>query len=203
MPGIFSPPHGLTIPTCTTARSSRTCRDACRYRLLAVSFEVGGGESVPGIPGACASPSFTYLPRGPWDSLLYTARNTVEWFAECHIMNIIFTIFSDFWQNNVQLWNRERTKKIPSFGLLMLYGIIESQQTFKKWHQLPICWSPNGDKTLAGAVATKSRPPFIRKRHIAVLLFAYIKLRVDCDLSASNVIKNMLYYTSCLFCWPH
>ena len=137
MPGTLSPPHGLAIPTCTTARLSRTCRDACRYRLLAVSFEVGGGESVPGIPGACASPSFTYLPRGPWDSLLYTARNTVEWFAECHIINIIFTIFSDFWQNNAQLWNRERTKKIPSFGPLMFYGIIESQQTFKKWHRYP------------------------------------------------------------------
>ena len=31
------------IPTCITARASRTCRDACRDRQLAVSFEIGGG----------------------------------------------------------------------------------------------------------------------------------------------------------------
>ena len=32
------------IPTCITARASRTCRDACRDRQLSVSFEIGGGE---------------------------------------------------------------------------------------------------------------------------------------------------------------
>ena len=26
----------------------------------------GGGENVPGIPGACATCNFTYLARGPW-----------------------------------------------------------------------------------------------------------------------------------------
>ena len=31
------------IPTCITARASRTCRDACRDRQLSVSFEIGGG----------------------------------------------------------------------------------------------------------------------------------------------------------------
>ena len=39
----------------------RTCRDACRDRWLAVSFEVGGGKNVPGIPGACAIRNFTHL----------------------------------------------------------------------------------------------------------------------------------------------
>ena len=60
-------PHhrGLAIPTCITARASRTCRDACWYRYLAVSFEVGGGENVPGIPGACATRKFADLVRGP------------------------------------------------------------------------------------------------------------------------------------------
>ena len=46
--------------------SRHTCRDACRDRWLAVSFGVGGGENVPGIPGACATRNFTYLVRGPW-----------------------------------------------------------------------------------------------------------------------------------------
>ena len=57
--------RGLAIPTCITARASRTCRDACRGRWLAVSFEVGGGGNVLGIPGACATRNFTYLLRGP------------------------------------------------------------------------------------------------------------------------------------------
>ena len=29
----------------------------------------GGGENVPGIPGACATRYFTYLVRGPWSIL--------------------------------------------------------------------------------------------------------------------------------------
>ena len=41
----------LAIPTYITARW-RTCHDECRGRYLAVSFEVGVGENVPGIPGA-------------------------------------------------------------------------------------------------------------------------------------------------------
>ena len=33
--------------------------------LTSVSFEVGCGENVPGIPGECTTPNFTYLARGP------------------------------------------------------------------------------------------------------------------------------------------
>ena len=58
--------RGLAIPTCITARASRTCRDACQDRLLRVPFEVSGGENFPGIPGACAIRNSTYLARGPW-----------------------------------------------------------------------------------------------------------------------------------------
>ena len=36
--------QGETVPTCITARASRTSRDACRDRKLMVSFEVGGGR---------------------------------------------------------------------------------------------------------------------------------------------------------------
>ena len=30
------------------------------------SLTYGGGENVPGIPGACVTRNFTYLVRGPW-----------------------------------------------------------------------------------------------------------------------------------------
>ena len=65
IPGTFPRHRELAIPTCITARAWRTCRDVCRDRKLAVSFEVGGGENVPGLPGACAIRNFTYLVRGP------------------------------------------------------------------------------------------------------------------------------------------
>ena len=72
--------RGLAIPTCLTARASRMCRDACRYRKLVVSFEVGGGENLPGLPGACTTRNFTHLVRGPWkvshgSSLPYVTGN--------------------------------------------------------------------------------------------------------------------------------
>ena len=72
MPGTFSPPHGLSIPACITARASCTCRDACWDRLLAVSFEVGGEENVP---RACATRDLTYLERGPWYNKMFLAYN--------------------------------------------------------------------------------------------------------------------------------
>ena len=59
----------LAVPTCITARAWRTCHCACRDRLLAVSFEVGGGENVPAIPGACATRNFAHLVRGPWKNI--------------------------------------------------------------------------------------------------------------------------------------
>ena len=68
MPGTFSRHRGLAIPTCITALAWRLCRDACRDRYLAVSFEVGGGEDVPDIPCACAIRTFAYLARGPCGS---------------------------------------------------------------------------------------------------------------------------------------
>ena len=70
---VFPHHRGLAIPTCIAARAWRTCRDACRDRYLAVSVEVGGGENVPGIPGACATRNFTYLVIGPWDVFLVHA----------------------------------------------------------------------------------------------------------------------------------
>ena len=58
--------RGLAIPTCITARAWLTCCVACRDRKLAVSFDVGGWENIPDIPGACPTRNFAYLVRGPW-----------------------------------------------------------------------------------------------------------------------------------------
>ena len=57
--------RGLSTPTCIMARAWCTCHDACRDRQLAVSFEVGGGENLTGIPSACATSNIAYKVRGP------------------------------------------------------------------------------------------------------------------------------------------
>ena len=63
MPETFSPPrwvgdpdmhHGTYVPRCTPGS------------LTNVSFEVDGGENVPGILGARATCNFAYLARGQW-----------------------------------------------------------------------------------------------------------------------------------------
>ena len=69
--GHFPRHCGLAIPTCITARASRMCRVACRDRWLVVCFEVGGGENIPGISGACITRNFEYLVTGPWYGKAY------------------------------------------------------------------------------------------------------------------------------------
>ena len=68
--------RGWAIPTCIMARAWHTCRDAYRNRYPAVFFDVGSGESVPDIPGACATPSFAYLVRGPLQESTMTQVTT-------------------------------------------------------------------------------------------------------------------------------
>ena len=45
-----------------------TCRHAPRHVPCCMSGSLtrGGGENIPGIPGACATRNLTYLARGPW-----------------------------------------------------------------------------------------------------------------------------------------
>ena len=40
------------------------------------SLTRGGVENVPGIPGACATPNFTYLARGPWWLQMYWCQES-------------------------------------------------------------------------------------------------------------------------------
>ena len=65
MPGAFSPPSWVS----DTDMHHGTCVThvpwCMRDRQLAVSSEVGSGENVPGIPGACVASNCTYLVRGP------------------------------------------------------------------------------------------------------------------------------------------
>ena len=66
MPGTFSPLPLVNDPNMHHDRCITHVPRCIRDSYLAVSFEVVGGENVPGIPGACATRNFTYLVRGPW-----------------------------------------------------------------------------------------------------------------------------------------
>ena len=57
MPGTFSPPPTNETAIYRSRHASRHVRDT---RAV-----MHGGENAPGIPGACATRSFTYLTRGP------------------------------------------------------------------------------------------------------------------------------------------
>ena len=65
-------------------------------RQLAVSFEVGGGENVPDIPGACATRNFTYLVRGPWNGWCWTLGV---------ILDIIVFTYNSYSESNCMLFN--------------------------------------------------------------------------------------------------
>ena len=58
------------------------------------SLTRGGRENVPGILGACATHNFTYLVRGPWQSLYWMVTMTKRW-LEFEIICHIFLIRSN------------------------------------------------------------------------------------------------------------
>ena len=72
MPGTFSPAADfkenrlLAIPACITARAWRTCRDACRDRLHAVT-----GKTFPAFP-AHAHPQFYVSGKRPMEQCAKT-----------------------------------------------------------------------------------------------------------------------------------
>ena len=83
VPAMFFTPPRVTILTCITACAWRTCKDACRDRQLMVSFEVGGGENVPGILGVCATRNITYQVRGPKYRWVTVEFATAKYFQQC------------------------------------------------------------------------------------------------------------------------
>ena len=90
--GYFPRHRGLAIPIFITARAWCTCRDA----KLPVSFEVDGGENIPGIPGACATCNFTYLVRGPTDMkqpLSTLCSNMYSIINHCRLRLVLLVVY--------------------------------------------------------------------------------------------------------------
>ena len=66
MPGTFSSPTRVSDPDMHHGTCATHVPWCMPGSLTNGFFEVGGGENVPGIPGACAICNFTYLTRDPW-----------------------------------------------------------------------------------------------------------------------------------------
>ena len=81
MPGPFSqPPTSMETASQRSRHASRHVRHARAVMThvpwcMSESLTRGGGENIPGIPGACASRNCRYLERGPWCANCGQAHN--------------------------------------------------------------------------------------------------------------------------------
>ena len=113
MQGTFSPAPRVSYPDMHHGTCGRTCRDACRDRLLAVSFEVGSGENVPGALDAWVNRNFTYLIRSPCKAISAMCR--IQWNAARCMGDDLFSADVEEcdrrltegyqYQAQLQLWN--------------------------------------------------------------------------------------------------
>ena len=94
------------------------------------SLNRGGGENVPGIPGACATRNFTYLARGPWWHQIYVQSCfTVTW-----------GILGFPWYQQVNMWKKNYCDVIMGaiasqiISLASVYSIVYSEANQRK-HQ--------------------------------------------------------------------
>ena len=86
---------------------------------MVVFFVVGGGESVPGIPGACATRNFAYLVKGPFrrHKKLNTSYDT-NVFSQKLITKWVFTEWgndlSPAWRQTIT-WTKIEVLSIKTF----------------------------------------------------------------------------------------
>ena len=114
------------IPKCIMARTWHTCRDACRDRWLADSFEAVGEENVPGVPGACTTHNFTYPLRDPRASLLVCCKKNSLVTGGCPHKRPVMYNYDIFF--NVNLNQLYKTITLPMFS----DAIVSPQQM--KWY---------------------------------------------------------------------
>ena len=75
MPGTFFPTYGLQSKPLVSDPDMH--QGTCMMHVpwcMSGSLTRGGGEIVPGIPGACATRYFTYLARGPLGAIYWMSR---------------------------------------------------------------------------------------------------------------------------------
>ena len=136
MPGTFPRHHGLTIPTCITARASRTCRDACRYRYPAVSFKSVAGKTFPAF-AAHAQPAIL---RIWWETHCQVLRMRTPTMSARFHRNSSYMVYNCRWVR--QWWS----KCEPSFAQTVSCISLCGQMTTRPIMQLNKCYKAS--KTL-------------------------------------------------------
>ena len=96
---------------CDPARHHGTCVMQVPW-YMSGSLTRGGGENVPGIPGACANRNFTYLVRCPWN------YNTIVWYTTSFLFNVAIVVVFPY-------HNMGRERRWPHWMKKSLYIGIE------------------------------------------------------------------------------
>ena len=94
-------PHhcGLAIPICVT--HVPWCMPGS---LTSGFFEVGGGENVPGIPGACSSHNFAYLAKGQCMWFIFCTTNVLVWNLSSIVYGVMKFLRGFFWKSADDRW---------------------------------------------------------------------------------------------------
>ena len=98
---VFSATAGKQkkMPTCITACAWRTCRDACRDRYLAVSFEFGGGGKRSRHSRHMRNPQFCVSGKRPITQHVLSIKWLSEFICSHLQYNIRCSLSDEIWQH--------------------------------------------------------------------------------------------------------
>ena len=105
-------------------------------RCMSGSLTCGGGENVPGLPGACATHNFTYLARGPLFEAMVTRGRTI-WILDLPMDCGGFTgresieILASAMATILSIFNKYSAIKHAQFELLFV--VYANLKVFKNW----------------------------------------------------------------------
>ena len=101
------------------------------------SLTSGGGENVPGIPGACATFNFTYLARGPWTDVCFGELSHYRFHNASVDMRQLDFIHNNFWfviNKNLH----EKSMRILSMFRCFQWSFRTDQMIAALWHSCVI-----------------------------------------------------------------
>ena len=157
MPGTFSPPPRVSDPdmhhgTCVT--HVPWCMSGS---LTSVFLWIGGGENVPGIPGACATRNIAYLVRGPWDSGNYNVYHFSQHYGSRCIMGHLLVM----WKGQYYLY--------PLVGLDIKQVLIIDEMPNPKRHVDGLVQERSNSSALAMELSLSCTNPSMLSRLIMVI----------------------------------
>ena len=112
------------------------------------SLTSGGGENLPGIPGACATCNFTYRVRGPWQIISFAMQIQQE--LTHRSTNELAAILADDICKCIFL-NEKCCILIPTSLKFVPKGSINNKSSLAQ----AMAWRRTGDKPLSESMLTQ------------------------------------------------